>query len=129
MPLQKCCNVFDLLTFPPFQAISYQQVSHHQAPGASASVRMIFQAGTGLLFPVCDWADIEFRQAPEIGFGDNILLSICPYYVIADTATPARVLPEYLLCNQVGYLAISCCTADLCHAHIFTGGQAPFETA
>jgi hypothetical protein len=93
----------------PSQAISYQQVSRHQGHGASASVCMIFQAGIGLLFPVYDWTDVEFRQAPEIGSGDNILLRICPYYVIADTATPARVLPEYLLCNQVGYLAISGC--------------------
>ena len=69
------------------------------------------------------------RNPRKLVLVDNILLSIFPYYVIADTAASARVLPEYLPCNQVGYLSISCCTADLCHAHIFTGGHAPFETA
>ena len=51
---------------------------------------MILQVNTGLLFPVYAWSDIEFRQAPEIGSGDNILLRIRPYYVIADTAAPAQ---------------------------------------
>jgi len=50
---------FALFTFFPSQAISYQQVLRHQALGVFASVCMIFQADTGLLFQVYDWADAD----------------------------------------------------------------------
>ena len=47
------------------------------------------------MFPVYDWADVEFRQAPDIGSGDNILLFLCQQGRIPSASVPGLAIGRY----------------------------------